>query len=232
MVCFCTLAWFKREIDLFACALMVLDVVQKLRGFYDNSPNGKGRGRKGRKSAGGAIVEEESQDVGNEDEAKKGKEKGFRVVLQNDKSLKEDKVSLVLRVRVLQHSFTALSHNPTKQPAPLIAQPFLIRFALHPAPSPSLNVVQVKTAQEEKQLKEEKEAKEREEQRRLKAEEDAKKKEQEEKSAEIERAKQKREEDRLRKKRKQAAQEQEQVEKAAERERRQQVVRDRMMRVG
>lgn len=48
---------------------MVLDVVQKLRGFYDNSPNGKGRGRKGRKSAGGAIVEEESQDVGNEDEA-------------------------------------------------------------------------------------------------------------------------------------------------------------------
>ena len=55
---------------------MVLDVVQKLRGFYDNSPNGKGRGRKGRKSAGGAIVEEESQDVGNEDEAKKGKEKG------------------------------------------------------------------------------------------------------------------------------------------------------------
>ena len=77
---------------------MVLDVVQKLRGFYDNSPNGKGRGRKGRKSAGGANVEEESQDVGNEDEAKKGKEKGFRVVLQNDKSLKEDKVSLVLRV--------------------------------------------------------------------------------------------------------------------------------------
>ena len=138
---------------------MVLDVVQKLRGFYDNSPNGKGRGRKGRKSAGGAIVEEESQDVGNEDEAKKGKEKGFRVVLQNDKSLKEDKVSLVLRVRVLQHSFTALSHNPTKQPAPLIAHPFLIRFALHSAPSPSLNVVQVKKAQEEKQLKEEKEAK-------------------------------------------------------------------------
>lgn len=94
MVCICTLI-VQKKIDLFPHALMVLEVAQKLRGFYDNSPNGKGRGCKGRKFAGGAIVEEESQDVGNGDGAKNGKEK----VLQNDKVLKDDKVFLVLRAR-------------------------------------------------------------------------------------------------------------------------------------
>ena len=70
----------------------MMQAAQKPRGFIDLSPKGKGHGRKGKTPAGGAIVEEESQDVDNEKEMKDGEEKA----LHSDKSLKEDKVALLV----------------------------------------------------------------------------------------------------------------------------------------
>jgi hypothetical protein len=211
----------------------VMQAAQKPRGFIDLSPKGKGRGRKGKTPAGGAIVEEESQDVDND---KNGEEKA----LHSDKSLKEDKVALLVcacdQHRLLIQLLRA-------------SMPFVCPS------SPSLNIVQGKKAQDERQLKKEKDTKEKEEKKRLKKEKDAKEREekkrlqaeedekrksvllqaaarlkqqqeeekrkQEEKEAEIERAEQKREEDRLR--RQKEKEEKEKLDKAADKERRQQV---------
>ena len=71
----------------------MMQASQKPRGFIDLSPKSKGRGRKGKTPAGGAVVEEESQDVDNEKEMKDREEKA----LHSDKSPTEDKVSLLMR---------------------------------------------------------------------------------------------------------------------------------------
>jgi hypothetical protein len=64
-----------------------MQAAQRPRGFIDRSLKGKG-GRGGNTPTGSAIVEEDSQDEGNEEEMKDIEEK----VLHNVKSLKETRL--------------------------------------------------------------------------------------------------------------------------------------------